>query len=169
MIAKNENGFYQADIDGHVYEFEKWGADDATDTILDIAAITGKPMALGAAAVFGKNSDGEKNLDQKFDPNMIAIVMESLTQQVGANKAIIKALIKKLSSDKVMCDGKKVNFNLHYQDRLDHLFKVVKSGVEVQFGNFFAALFAGGGFNPQAMMSMINRGPQASNGPSGGQ
>lgn len=163
-IEKNESGMYEATIDDQRYEFEKWGADDAMDALLDIAALLGKPIGLGLSAMFKKDDEsGEKKnlLEKDFNPDVIAQVMEALTDRVSANKAMCKGLIKKLSSDKVFCEGKKVTFNSHYQDRLDHLFRVVQTALEVQYGNFFAAFLGASGVKvPTAVKGMMNRGPQ---------
>lgn len=157
-MKPNEAGLFEVIIDDKKYEFAKWGAEDATDTLLDLAAIVGKPLGLGLAALTGKDEEGKSGLDKKIDPNIIGSVMEALSQNVGSNKATIKALIKKLSSDQVFCDGAKINFNLHYQDKTLHMFKVVRAALEVQYGNFFAALQGFGGIlKPQGL---TNRGPQ---------
>jgi hypothetical protein len=138
MATKNASGLYEENIDGKTYWFEKWGAEDSLDTLLDIAGIAGKPlgMLLGGAL----SGEGASLLDRKFDSDVIGKVMESLFNP--ANKQTAKALIKKLSSgDKVFCEGvNKLNFNSHYEDKLDHLFKVTKAALEVQYGNFFDAL-----------------------------
>lgn len=149
--TKNEVGMYEVLVDDHKYEFEKWGAEDASDALLDIITIVGKPLGMGAAVLFSKNEDGEK---QKADPDLIGSIMEALTTNVGKNKATVKMLIKKLSSEKVLCDGAKINFNLHYKDRMSHMLKVVSSGLEVQFGNFFEELLGRSGITvPQGIMN----------------
>lgn len=153
--VKNESGLYEVIIDERKYEFEKWGAEDSTDTILDIAAIAGKPIGLGIATIFKKDDvEGKKGLDKAFDPDVVGMILESLSERVGTNKSIIKALIKKLSSDKVLCDGAKIQFNTHYQDCLDHLFRVVRAALEVQYGNFFAAFLA---LQPGSPAKAINK------------
>lgn len=163
---KNEAGLYEIDIDDKKYEFQKWGAEEALDALLEIAAITGKPLGMGAAAMFGKDENGGAGLDKQIDTNIIGTIMEALSTQIGANKLIIKALVKKLSSEKVLCDGGPVNFNTHYQDKLAHLFKVVQAGLEVQFGNFFGALLGATGV--KLPKGITNRESPISNGQSGG-
>jgi hypothetical protein len=132
-MKKNEHGLYEADIDGEKYEFEKWGAEDALDVLIDISQMVGKPLGMAIATMLGK-----EGLEKDVDPNMVGSVFESLFQ--NCNKANTKPLIKKLCSEKVMCGGKKISFDKHYEDRLMHCFKVVKANLEVQYGNFFGEL-----------------------------
>lgn len=147
MHSKNELGMYDVEVDGKTYSFEKWGADDSTDTMLDISAIVGKPLGMAIGSFFKKDKDAEEApakkksfFDRDFDGDAIASVMEALTDNVAKNKVICKDLIKKFCSKNVLCDGAKINFNLHYEGRLVHMLKVVKAGVEVQYGNFFDEL-----------------------------
>lgn len=152
-IKKTEAGLYETEIEGHRYEFEKWGAEDATDVLLDIATLVGKPLGVGIATVFDKLK-GDK-LDEKIDPNLVGAIVEAMTEKAGTHKALVKALIKKLSSEKVLVDGKTINYNIYYQDRLDLVFKVVSAALEVQYGNFFVAITGPAGV--AAAKGLINR------------
>lgn len=136
-IEKNASGLYEVKVDEHVYEFEKWGADESLDVLLDIIPLISKPLGTGIAAVLGADGDGGL-LDKKFDPQMVNLVFESLT--TNFKKEVVKELLVKLCSKTVLCDGKKIIFRTHYQDKLGHLFKVAKAALEVQYGNFFDAL-----------------------------
>jgi hypothetical protein len=140
MVTKTDAGLYEVEVDGQKYEFSKWGAEDALDVLLDIAKIVGKPLGAAFGAFAGKDDDGKSKLDQEFNPDMLGTVFEALTDRM--DKGVVKGLIKKLAAgNNVFCDGKPVtNFNLHYQDKLPHLFKVVQAALEVQYGNFFVAL-----------------------------
>lgn len=152
MVTKNETGLYEVEVDGAKYEFEKWGADEALDVLLQFVPLVGKPLGTAVAAFMGE----EKGIDAEIDPNMIGLIVDALTSNF--DKKTIKSLFVKLSSEKVLCDGKKFSFNTHYQDRLDHMFKVVQAALEVQYGNFFAALLGMfGKFTPKAF---TNRAPQ---------
>lgn len=155
-MRKNESGLYEVEVDGKKYEFEKWGAEESTDVLLDLVAITGKPIGSGVSAFFGKEAEGEPGLDRKMDSNVMGQIIESLTQKVGENKSICKMLIKKLSSEKVLCEGAKINFNVHYQDNLGHMLKVVKAALEVQYGNFIEGFLGRAGVK---VPGLTNRGP----------
>lgn len=135
MAEKNAAGLYEQEVDGSVYEFEKWDADTALDVLLDIVPLVGGP--LGAA--LGSIATGE-GLDTELNPQMIGLIFEALTKNFS--KSAVKPLIIKLSSEKVFSDGKKIVFKTYYQDRLMHMFKVVHAALEVQYANFFEELFA---------------------------
>lgn len=145
-------GLIEKSIDGHLYEFEKWGADKSLTVLLDLASITGKPlgMAFGSLASGGPG----KILDKEPDPNLISDILEALT--VKLKKKAVMRLIKKMSSESMLCDGKRIDFNSHYADRLDHLFRVVYAALEVQYGNFFAGILGTVGIKAKAS-KLMNR------------
>lgn len=138
-IEKNEEGRYAVDIDGASYSFEKYGAEESLETLLKIAKIAGKPLGLAISAFLGDKDEKEKSiLEREMDPDLLATAFEALT--TALDEKVVMALVKKFSSDRVLCNGAKIVFNTHYEDRLDLLFKVVKAALEVQYGNFFSAL-----------------------------
>lgn len=139
MAEKNEAGLYEAEIDGDKYEFAKWGAEESLSNLLKISKIIGKPLGIAFGSM-NKEQEGMpgKILDRQVDPNMIAMAFEALTESLDEDSCI--SLIRKLSSKDVLCNGGKINFNVHYQDRLDHMFKVVYAALEVQYGSFFGAV-----------------------------
>lgn len=130
---KNDEGMYEAKIGDEVYAFEKWDAEESLDVLLEIARIIGKPLG----AMVGTMMTGQK-LDQEMDPNMLATIFEGLTQSF--DKKVVKEIIIRVTSRRVLCDGAKIEFKIHYQEKLDVMFQVLKAGLEVQYGNFFAAL-----------------------------
>lgn len=154
--SKNSAGLYELEIDGEKYEFEKWGADEGVDVLLDIARIVGKPLGMAIGSLMGSDEDGNKGADKSFNPDVIAQIMEALSQSL--DKATCKVLIKKLSSEKIYCNGAPIKFNLHYQDRYSHLMKVVSAATEVQFGNFFGAVLGVAGVKMPSKIT--NRVPQ---------
>lgn len=140
MAEKNEYGRYEVAVDGQTYSFEKWGAEEALKTLIKISKIAGKPIGLFLGVLLDKKEDGESLIDKELKSDMLAVAIESLTANLDEDVCV--ALIKKLTSDKVWCANKPINFNTHYEDKLDHMFKVVAAAVEVQYGNFFVALTA---------------------------
>lgn len=132
-MHKNAHGLYETKIGGANYEFEKWGAEESLDVLIDISVLVGKPLGVAFAALMGK-----QGLKKELDANLINMAMEALLG--GMKKEFVKPLIIKLASFKVMCNGKPVNFDIHYEKDLMLTFKVVKAHLEVQYGNFFDAL-----------------------------
>ena len=124
-------GLIEKNIDGSNYEFEKWGAEKSLDVLIEISKVVGKSFGM----IFGA---GMKSFDDEMGPDLLGEVFGALTDRMDKNT--IKTIIKQLCSDGVFCEGAKINFNLHYQDRLDHMINVVRTGLDVQYGNFFNAL-----------------------------
>lgn len=137
QIEKNETGLYATTIDGHVYEFEKWGAEEAMESLLDIGTLLGKPLSKLGAKAF---TDGlQEAVGEELGEDTFASVLEGLMDQVAANRTMVMRLIKKLTSYKNFCDGKAINFDLHYRGELGRMMAVARAGLEVQYGNFFGA------------------------------
>lgn len=136
MISADETGMYPVEIDGQKYHFEKWGADDALDVILELVPLVGGPIGAAIKAVFaGDKEEAKSILDKKLDADAVATVFTALSSNF--NKKMVKDLVINLTSKKVLCDGRPVVFRTHYQDRLAHMFKVSKAALEVQYGPFF--------------------------------
>jgi Phage tail assembly chaperone protein, TAC len=136
-LHKTPAGLFAEVIDGKTYEFEKWGALEAVDTLIDLSKITGKPLGMGIANIFSKDDKTQ------MDPNVMGAIMEALTGNL--KKKLTRRLIMKFSSEKCFCEGKPINFDQHYRDNLFHLFKVVRAGLEVQYGNFIGAVLGSAG------------------------
>lgn len=130
---KNEFGLYVVQIEDQKYEFEKWGAEDALETLLEIGVLVGKPLGMAVASAMD-----EGGIDKKLDPNMIGLIMDALTTRFNVKE--VKAMIIRLASKGVMLDGKQIVFNKHYEDRLELAFQVAYAALEVQYGNFMNAV-----------------------------
>lgn len=154
--TKNEAGLWEVNIDDKKYEFEKWGGEEAVDATLDLFGILGVPAGQAVSSFFSSDGPMKAGLDSEMNPEIIGKIIEKLSDRVGSNKAICKELIKKLSSHKVSCDGKKIGFDQHYRDSLGHLMKVVRAGIEVQFSSFFGESSGSGGFL-QGAVALMNR------------
>jgi hypothetical protein len=149
-IEKNEFGLYATEIDGIEYTFTKWGAEESFSTLLKISKLIGKPLSLLVSTVLG-----EGGLDSELKTDAMALAIEGLTTNL--DEAMAMSLVKKLATDKCFADGAKITFNTHYEDRLDHMLKVVKAGLEVQYGNFFGALLGlAKGMAPKAKQGLKN-------------
>lgn len=128
--VKTEQGTYSFTVkdsfdNERTFEVQKYGAEEATDTLLDLTAICGD--ALGTANV----------------TNMVS----SLFRGLKTDRALAKRLIKKLSSDRMLCDGVTIRYDKLYEDDLLLSFKAIYGNIEVQFGHFLdkaAALLATG-------------------------
>jgi hypothetical protein len=141
---KNSAGLNEIEIQGMTFEIEKWNAEDALDTLLDIAKVVGKPLGVAIGSFRSNDEELEADLNEdgeeikKPKKDSVGMIFEALTDRL--DKKLVKSLVIKMSSDKILCDGKPVVYKTFYQDRLDLCFLVVKANLEVQYGNFFDAV-----------------------------
>lgn len=131
------------EIEGSTYEFSQFGAKKSLKVLMRLTKIVGKPLSLLVGSVEGDKSKSLLDRDMKMDA--IALAIEALTNSMDSDEVI--SLIQELTGHEAcMCDGKKINFDMHYEGRLPHLFKVLWAALEVQYGNFFDALSASPAF-----------------------
>ncbi len=122
-------------IDGEEYEFQKFGAKQSLRVLLRLTKIVGEPMALAINSVKGNGP----LLDRNINGEVLAMAVRALTNQMDEN--VVLDLIEELTAkDNVLCGGKKINFNTHYEGKIPHLFKVLSAALAVQYENFFADL-----------------------------
>lgn len=118
-------------IDEHEYEFTKLGAKQSVKVFTKILKIIGEPIALSAGAFEGKGP----LLERVFNGDALGKAMKALAERMDEDEVV--SLMETLCGETAcICDGKKVNFNSHYEGRLAHLFKVLKAALEVQYGDF---------------------------------
>jgi hypothetical protein len=132
-MKQNETGLFEVEVDGKNYEFEKWGAEASLSVLIKIAKIAGKPLGMVLGMAMEK-----KGLDTDISADLLGDAVQSLLENMDEEVCI--SLIKRISSEKVLCEGRPIKFNDHYQNKLGHLFKVVKAALEVQYGDFFGEL-----------------------------
>lgn len=137
QVTKTDAGLYEATIttaDGDkTFAFQKWGAEEATDTLLDIIAVVGESMGGLLSIMTGSAADedvGSKSLEGLF---------RQLTLGLTRNKDLTKRILKKLSGDRVQCNGVTIEWRTFYKDQLPLSFMVARAQLEVQFGDFIGA------------------------------
>lgn len=130
------DGMSRQTIDGSVYSFSKFGAKESMRVLTRLFKIVGEPMSLAFTATQG--GDPKQSLmDRKMDPEIISKAVRTLAEKLDEDQVL--DLIETLTATKALCDGKKIVFDLHYEGKLPHLFKVLVAALEVQYGNFFDA------------------------------
>jgi len=145
-------------VDDIPYEFSQFGAERALKLLVRLSKIVGKPLALAVSSAEGEGS----LLKKQVNPNTLALAVEALMERLDESEAV--EIIKGLTSgDSCMCQGRRIEFNTHYEGRLPHMFKVLAAALEVQYGNFFDALGGLPGFASRATTPA----PTQSTGPSG--
>jgi len=145
-----------ADGQTYTFEFEKLGAEKATDLLLDILSVVGDGLGALTSLLTG-NRDA---LDLDLGSAPMENVVRKLTSGMTRDRALTKRLLRSLSSDRVICNGAPVNYDQFYADKLPLSFMAVRANLEVQFGNFFAA--AAGVLAPQGQSPAAPQSPNPS-------
>lgn len=136
-----EDGLIHKTVDGFDYAFSMMGARQSTKLFIRLTKICGKPFALAFTALGKKSTPEASFLDRPIDTFVLADAVEALCSHMDED--IVLDMIQSLTSDPtVLCDGKKVVFDVHYKGRTSHLMKVLFAALEVQYGNFFDAFIA---------------------------
>lgn len=118
-------------IDGHLYAVSQLPASRGLEMFGKLAGLIG-PAALEALA---KGASLDKDL-KTLAP---AAVMLFARLQPGDLSGIAKEMLGPATADNMPISDK---FELHFQGRIMHLFKVLIFAVEVNYGDFFDALGA---------------------------
>jgi len=128
-------------IDGRLYEFEQLGATASLQILSKITKLVGEPIAIAMSSIQKKDKDKNTSiLDETVNSEMLGKAVRALVDRIDETDVV--GLVKKLASDKMLCDHKPVIFDDHYIGDFGHLGKVLMANLEVQYGNFFNALFA---------------------------
>lgn len=135
-FSKTDAGIPSCTIDGHTFEFSRWGAEEQTDTLLELMGVLGD-AAGGLADLYKNTRDPDADIAQDVMGRLIGKLTGGLTR----DRAVTKRLLMKLASgDRVVCDGVPIrSYNKFYEDQLFLAFKVAAANMRVQFGNFFSA------------------------------
>jgi hypothetical protein len=123
-------GRYTATIQGENYEFERWGAKKALETLLAISAIAGGPLAAFGINLFGKNKS------EPQQDNLGSTVITELSRHIGSNAQGVIAILEKLTCVQggVMKGGRPVRMDDVYTGRLSLMLKVAQENFEIQYG-----------------------------------
>lgn len=139
-VYKASNGQWSVDLkdtDGknYTFEFSRWGAEEQTDTLIDLIKVAG-PSLGGVVNVFASGNP----MDLDLGSEAIEKLLRTLTTDFTRDKELTKKLLIKLASDRVIVNGANVNYNEFYRDRLTMSYAVIRAHIEVQYGNFFDAV-----------------------------
>lgn len=125
------------EIEGFEYQFEQWGSTRSTEIFIELF----KKVGPAVATLIGEISKAPtKEEAKKLSTSAIAAAVNALIMNVGDPKETTALIKKFVADDKCLCDGKKIHFDSHYQNRLFHMGQVLMAAVEVQYGNFFVSV-----------------------------
>lgn len=134
-------------IDGVKYTFYQFNPRLGMKVLVKLAKIFGEPLGMIGESVISK---GFKNvLASEVKELPVSKMVNSLVTRLDDSE--VTELIDNLC-DNIICDGKNLKeiFDVHFQGEYLRLFKVVKAALEVQYGNFFAAILGLLESNPPA-------------------
>lgn len=122
------------EVDVELYEFEQFGAKKSTALLIRISKIAGPSVK----ALFGEIGAAPSAEEiKRISGKAIGLAIQELLTNIGSEDEVV-SLIETLVAEKCLCNGKKIHFDSHYQNRLLHLGKVLAAALEVQYGNFFS-------------------------------
>lgn len=142
-------------VDDHVYEFQQFQTTTALSVLAKLTKLVGEPLAIALGSVLQAPKQsaelvngvpspvGEPKssfLDRDISSDAIGKAVKALTERLDETEVI--GLVRKLTTEGVLCDHKPVIFEEHFRGRMLHLFKVVKAALEAQYGNFSDAVTA---------------------------
>lgn len=122
-------------VDGEEYTFTQFGATKSMKVLTRLSKIVGEPIGKVAGGI----EPGKSMLDQDLDGQLIGAAIKALTDNLDED--VVVNTVKELCSC-VLYKGGTLDktFDIHFQGRLGHLFKVVGAVLEVQYGDFLGAL-----------------------------
>jgi len=132
-------------IDGETYGFQQFGAKQALKVLTRLTKIVGEPMALAFTAAKGEGKLSTRDID----PDILASAVRALMERLDEDNVV--DLVETLTASHLLCNGKQIVFDVHYEGKLGHLFKVLMAALEVQYGNFFGEFLAKQGIKNQDM------------------
>lgn len=133
-------GLVEKTVGGKKYEFQKFGASQSLKVLAKLSKVLLEPMSLAFSAMEGSGGI----LDRKINGDVVGKAARALVDRL--DDSVIDLIKELIGPDALLCDGKKIVFDSHYED-LGHLFEVLQAALEVQYGNFFAATLGKAGLS----------------------
>jgi len=122
-------------IDGTNYTITQFGATKSMKLLTRLSKIVGEPLGEIASGF-----DSKKNLlDQEFDGKMIGHAVKALVDNLDEDHVVdtLKQLLSCVLHNGATLDK---TFDIHFQGRLGHMFKVVFAALEVQYKDFLGGI-----------------------------
>lgn len=125
-------------IDGENYTITTLPPTMALKLLTRLVKLIGEPMSM----LYG---DSEAKVASVLPKAVNALAMRLNEDEVlGLTQELLKGVLYR---------GQNIQFELHFQGRLGHLFKVLGATLEVQYGDFLGVMLAAGG-SPQASTAL---------------
>lgn len=135
-ISKTPQGVPCVTLDGRLFEISRWGAEEQTDTLLELVSVLGD-AAGGVADLYKNTTDPDKDIAEDVMSRLVGKLTTGLTRDRTATKRL---MLKLASGERILCNGAPVrNYNAFYADNLFLAFQVAAANIRIQYGDFFAA------------------------------
>ena len=130
--------FREREIDERTYRVTQFGATRALKLWTRVSRVFLPAFAKGLGAFQGL-PEGKSILDAEvdFDGNMLSEAVRMLVEQMHADD--FAGLAKDLLAS-TTCDGREIEFDLHFAGQIPLLLKVLWFVLEVNYGGFFDVL-----------------------------
>lgn len=122
------------DIDGVGYQVSQYSASKALRLLAKLAKVAGKPVAMMTAG----------GMDSDIKPDILAAAIEALTESASPEEMV--SLCKEILDGVYIFrpDGQQtaIAFDIDFQGRMGHLFRVLKKVLTFQYADFLGDLAA---------------------------
>lgn len=121
------------------YQFEQFNTTLALKTLTRLTKIIGEPLAIALGGAEAP-APGAGLLNANLSGDTLGAAMRALVDRLDEKEVI--DLLRLLAAEKALCNGGKIIFDDHYRGDFGLLLKVFRAALEVQYGNFTAAVRA---------------------------
>lgn len=119
-------------IDGMTYEIGQWPVDKSLDMLTWLTKTLGES--------FASLSSGAVNMEDLMDKEIADVLGPAIRSLIPRlNEQEVKDRAREIVDD-VLCNGKKIAYDVHFMGRIGHLFKVIVEVLKVQYADFLGAL-----------------------------
>ncbi len=115
-------------IGEHTYSITQFSGTKGLKMFTRLVKLIGEP----AAMMFDKG-------ESEMSGEVLAPMIKALASNI--DESIVENLVKDLLEG-VRCDGKEIQFDIHFAGNFGELFSVIRAVLEVQYGNFLSGLAA---------------------------
>lgn len=140
----------EKEIDGKTYSITQFTTKKSLKVLARLVGYCGEPVAMFMAL----STESAKEMGPEKEAEIIQKAVKILCDKMKDEDGVIDLVEILSSGDTLLCDGKKVSFDIHYQGNLKHLFKVLVAVIEVQYANFLEEMVSKGGVNLSALGKM---------------
>ena len=126
-------GLEEVRVDGELYQIGQWHIDKSLEILVWLTKTVGESIA-NLATTGDLESLMDKEISEVIGPAITALVPKLQEKEVQQRCRDIVA--------EVLHEGRQIVYDVHFQGRVGHLFKLMAEVLKVQYKDFFGALSA---------------------------